>query len=81
MAMAQSQHVKELHDLHVWELAPGHPILTAPVLVARDVDCYAIRREIERMLKDRFKIRTQRCRSTTRRRRCCRFSDMGSGPP
>jgi cobalt-zinc-cadmium efflux system protein len=56
MAMAQSQHVKEVHDLHVWELAPGHPILTAHVLVARDVDCHAIRREIERMLKERFKI-------------------------
>ena len=29
VAMAQGEHVKEVHDLHVWELAPGHPILTA----------------------------------------------------
>jgi cobalt-zinc-cadmium efflux system protein len=56
MAMAQSHQVKEVHDLHVWELAPGHPVLTAHVLVARDADCHAIRREIERMLKERFKI-------------------------
>ncbi len=56
MAMAQSQHVKEVHDLHVWELAPGHPILTAHVLVTRDADCHAVRREIERMLQERFKI-------------------------
>jgi cobalt-zinc-cadmium efflux system protein len=56
MAMAQGEHVKEVHDLHVWELAPGHPILTAHVLVAPDTDCHAIRRALERMLKERFKI-------------------------
>jgi cobalt-zinc-cadmium efflux system protein len=56
MAMAEIRHVKEVHDLHVWELAPGHPILTAHVLVAQDADCHAIRREIERMLRDRFTI-------------------------
>jgi cobalt-zinc-cadmium efflux system protein len=56
MAMAQGEHVKEVHDLHVWELAPGHPILTAHVLVARDVDCHEVRRALERMLKERFKI-------------------------
>jgi cobalt-zinc-cadmium efflux system protein len=56
MAMAQSPHVKEVHDLHVWELAPGHPILTAHVLVAHGEDCHAIRREIERMLQERFEI-------------------------
>jgi cobalt-zinc-cadmium efflux system protein len=56
MAMAQGEHVKEVHDLHVWELAPGHPILTAHVLVARGVDCHEVRRALERMLKERFKI-------------------------
>jgi cobalt-zinc-cadmium efflux system protein len=56
MAMAQSEHVKEVHDLHVWELAPGHPILTAHVLVARGTDCHAIRRDIEHMLHERFNI-------------------------
>ena len=56
MAMAQGEHVKEVHDLHVWELAPGHPVLTAHVLVAPGVDCHAVRRALERMLKERFKI-------------------------
>jgi cobalt-zinc-cadmium efflux system protein len=56
MAMAQGEHVKDVHDLHVWELAPGHPILTAHVLVGRDADCHAVRRALEGMLKERFKI-------------------------
>jgi len=54
MAMARAEHVKEVHDLHVWELAPGHPILTAHVLVAPGADCHAIRRALEQMLKERF---------------------------
>ena len=56
MAMAHGEHVKEVHDLHVWELAPGHPILTAHILVATDADCHAVRRSIEQMLKQRFGI-------------------------
>jgi cobalt-zinc-cadmium efflux system protein len=56
VAMAHGEHVKEVHDLHVWELAPGHPILTAHVLVAPGVDCHAVRRALERMLLERFKI-------------------------
>ncbi len=56
VAMAHGDHVKEVHDLHVWELAPGHPILTAHVLVAPGVDCHAVRRALERMLVERFKI-------------------------
>jgi cobalt-zinc-cadmium efflux system protein len=56
VAMAQGEHVKEVHDLHVWELAPGHPILTAHVLVAGGADCHAIRRALERMLNERFGI-------------------------
>jgi cobalt-zinc-cadmium efflux system protein len=56
LAMARSEHVKEVHDLHIWELAPGHPILTAHVLVEPKTDCHAIRRELEAMLRERFKI-------------------------
>ena len=54
--MAHGEHVTEVHDLHVWELAPGHPILTAHVLVAHGVDCHAVRRTLERMLNERFHI-------------------------
>jgi cobalt-zinc-cadmium efflux system protein len=55
-AMVQSGDVTEVHDLHLWELAPGQPILTAHVLVAAHADCHAVRRELERMLRDRFHI-------------------------
>ena len=55
-AMAHCDHVKEVHDLHLWELAPGHPILTAHVLVAPGVDCHGARRSLEQMLHDQFNI-------------------------
>ena len=32
-AMARAGFVSQVHDLHLWELAPGVPILTAHVLV------------------------------------------------
>jgi cobalt-zinc-cadmium efflux system protein len=56
VTMAQEPHVREVHDLHVWELAPGHPILTAHVLVAADADCHSVRRSLEQLLKQRFGI-------------------------
>jgi cobalt-zinc-cadmium efflux system protein len=55
-AMAHADQVSEVHDLHLWELAPGHPILSAHVLVAPGADCHAIRRALEQMLQQRFKI-------------------------
>lgn len=55
-ALVHVEHVREVHDLHVWELAPGHPILTAHVLVEHGADCHAIRRAMERMLKEHFGI-------------------------
>ncbi len=55
-AMAHTASVSQVHDLHLWELAPGVPILTAHVLVAPGADCHAIRRELEVMLRQRFGI-------------------------
>lgn len=55
-AMAHAEHVSEVHDLHLWELAPGHPILTAHVLVAPAADCHGVRRALEGMLRTRFGI-------------------------
>ena len=55
-AMARADHVSQVHDLHLWEIAPGHPILTAHVLVAPDIDCHMVRRGLESMLRQRFKI-------------------------
>jgi cobalt-zinc-cadmium efflux system protein len=56
MAMARANLVNQVHDLHIWELAPGVPILTAHVLVAPGADCHAIRRDLEHLLHDRFHI-------------------------
>jgi cobalt-zinc-cadmium efflux system protein len=55
-AMARAQFVSQVHDLHLWELAPGVPILTAHVLVTPASDCHAVRRELERLLRERFGI-------------------------
>jgi len=56
MAMAHVLEVVQVHDLHLWELTPGVPSLTAHVLVAPKADCHAIRRGLEQMLRDRFEI-------------------------
>src|SRR6478736_3962237 len=55
-AMARTPQVSEVHDLHLWELTPGTPILTAHVLVAKGADCHAIRRSLEELLREKFRI-------------------------
>jgi cobalt-zinc-cadmium efflux system protein len=53
-AMAAVGGVKQVHDLHVWTITSGFPALAAHVLVDRETDCHATRRELEAMLHDRF---------------------------
>ncbi|HEY6962361.1 MAG TPA: cation diffusion facilitator family transporter, partial [Gaiellaceae bacterium] len=53
-AMRGAHGVTNVHDLHVWTIGTGFPALSAHVLVARDEDCHAIRRDLERLLHDRF---------------------------
>lgn len=48
--------VVEVHDLHVWEVTSGFPALSAHVLVRAEVDCHAIRRDLEHELHERFRI-------------------------
>jgi cobalt-zinc-cadmium efflux system protein len=55
-AMAGFPGVAEVHDLHVWEVASGFPSLSAHVLVGEEEDCHGIRRDLERMLGERFTI-------------------------
>ena len=55
-AMAGLPGVAEVHDLHVWEVTTGFPALSAHVIVGRDVDCHAVRRELEVLLHDRFTL-------------------------
>jgi cobalt-zinc-cadmium efflux system protein len=53
-AMAAMPGVTQVHDLHVWTITSGFPALAAHVLVGRDTDCHAKRRELEALLADRF---------------------------
>jgi cobalt-zinc-cadmium efflux system protein len=55
-ALVHELNVIGVHDLHVWEVTSGFPALSAHVLVARDSDCHAARREMEAMLHARFDV-------------------------
>jgi cobalt-zinc-cadmium efflux system protein len=48
--------VVELHDLHVWQVTPEYPALSAHVLVAPERDCHAVRRAIEVRLREAYAI-------------------------
>jgi cobalt-zinc-cadmium efflux system protein len=53
-ALAAHPGVREVHDLHVWEVTSGFPALSAHVLVPPDEDCHARRAELEQLLSERF---------------------------
>jgi cobalt-zinc-cadmium efflux system protein len=55
-ALAAHPHVESVHDLHIWEISSDLPALSAHVLVHPGDDCHAIRRELERLLDERFGI-------------------------
>ena len=55
-AMAATEGVVGVHDLHLWTITSGFPALSAHVLVAAGADCHAIRRELEALLRDRFEL-------------------------
>jgi cobalt-zinc-cadmium efflux system protein len=49
--------VVEVHDLHVWEVTSGFSALSAHVVVRVGEDCHARRRDLQRMLTERFSVR------------------------
>ena len=53
-AIVARPEVAEVHDLHVWTLSSGFPVLSAHVLVSAGADCHQVRRELEAMLTERF---------------------------
>ncbi|GAA0942221.1 cation diffusion facilitator family transporter [Actinocorallia libanotica] len=55
-AMAGRPRVMEVHDLHVWEVTSGYPALSARVLVDPDGDCHTVRRDLRRVLRERYEI-------------------------
>lgn len=50
-SMAGLEGVEQVHDLHIWQITSGMPMLSAHVLVGPGSDCHAIRRELEQMLE------------------------------
>jgi cobalt-zinc-cadmium efflux system protein len=54
--MADTPGVVEVHDLHVWTITSGFPALAAHILVSKDADCHARRRELETVLQKEFSI-------------------------
>jgi cobalt-zinc-cadmium efflux system protein len=54
--LARYPQVAEVHDLHIWEIGSGFSALSAHVLVEPDADCHGIRRELERIVLERFAI-------------------------
>jgi mono/diheme cytochrome c family protein len=55
-ALVNRPGVAEVHDLHVWEVTSGFPALSAHVLVGQDSDCHKLRRQMERILYERFGV-------------------------
>jgi cobalt-zinc-cadmium efflux system protein len=53
-AMAAADGVVQVHDLHIWTITSGFPALSAHVLVAPGGDCHGVRRDLERLLHERF---------------------------
>src|SRR5918998_3023001 len=54
--MASADGVVEVHDLHIWTITSGFPALSAHVLVGRQEDCHARRRELETLLAHAYGI-------------------------
>jgi cobalt-zinc-cadmium efflux system protein len=52
--LAGAEGVVEVHDLHIWTITSGFPALAAHVLVAPGGDCHGVRRDLERLLHERF---------------------------
>ncbi|WP_354643449.1 cation diffusion facilitator family transporter [Kitasatospora camelliae] len=48
--------VEEIHDLHIWEITSGQPALSAHILVTPGGDCHAVRRELQRKLREDYRI-------------------------
>jgi cobalt-zinc-cadmium efflux system protein len=53
-ALVAEPDVIGVHDLHVWTLTSGFPVVSAHVLVAAGADCHAARRHLEEVLAERF---------------------------
>jgi cobalt-zinc-cadmium efflux system protein len=54
--MTARPEVASVHDVHVWLITSGFPALSAHVLVRPPVDCHQVRRDLEQLLCQRFRL-------------------------
>jgi cobalt-zinc-cadmium efflux system protein len=54
--LASTAGVRDVHDLHIWEITSGFPALSAHVLVEPGGDCHAMRRRLEQLLRQEYGI-------------------------
>ncbi len=55
-AMASEAGVRQVHDLHVWEITSGFPSLSAHVLVDNQCNCHDVARTLKQVLHERYDI-------------------------
>ncbi len=84
--MARVPGVVEVHDLHIWTITSGFPALSAHVLVARDEDCHARRRDLQEMLEhdvgiEHSTLQVDHAPSSLVPVEDLRYGLRGSGPP
>jgi cobalt-zinc-cadmium efflux system protein len=48
--------VASVHDVHVWLITSGFPALSTHVLVRPPADCHQVRRDLEKLLCERFNL-------------------------
>jgi cobalt-zinc-cadmium efflux system protein len=54
--LAKHDDVREVHDIHLWEIISGFPALSVHVLVRPNADCHGIRRNLEKLVAERYEI-------------------------
>jgi cobalt-zinc-cadmium efflux system protein len=56
LAMKDVPGVRDVHDMHVWEVTSGFPNLSAHVLVGDERDCHEVRVDMQHVLARKFGI-------------------------
>lgn len=80
-SIAADRRVVDVHDLHVWEIGSDFPSLSAHVLVGTEDDCHAARRDLERMLRERFGITHTTLQVEHRREQLVELRSLRAGQP
>jgi cobalt-zinc-cadmium efflux system protein len=78
-ALAAQNHVVEVHDLHVWEVSSGFPAISAHVTVKAGCDTQAHRRELAKLLRDRFGVAHSTLQVETRHEGPLTIEPLGHG--